>query len=596
MTKTLAQILTAHRSGTLALTDTIEAVYSAIASADDPAMFIALRAKAEVLAEAKTLQAAGKTDLPLYGIPFAVKDNIDVAGLPTSAACPAFVHDVTEDATSVARLRAAGAIVIGKTNLDQFATGLVGVRSPYGVPKNAMKEGLVPGGSSSGSAVAVARGIVPFSLGTDTAGSGRVPAGLNNIVGLKPSLGLIPNTGMVPACRTLDCTSVFALTAEDALLVASVMSGVDGKDSLARPLPLGPLQAVPPGLIFGVPKPEQREFFGSKDAQAAYETGLKLAEGLGIKLVDIDMTPFYATAQLLYDGPWVAERTAALGDMITKTPEVLHPVTRAIVEKGLSVSAVDTFTALYKLADLKALAYASLEGLDGLLLPTAPRAYTVKELEAEPILCNSRLGTYTNFVNLLDLCGFAVPSMIAGDGTPYGVTFLAKAGKDALLASIAAAVQRANGLTLGATGFACPPLPVFSITAAPHEYAIAVVGAHLSGQPLNHQLTSLGGRLLEAGTTSADYRFYALGGGGVARPGLVRVEKGQGVPIKLEVWALPFDKAARFIAQIPAPLGIGTVILFDGRTVQGFLCEPEALKDATDISHFGGWLAYRASL
>ncbi len=595
MPQTLSALLAAHRTGTTRPADTVRAVYAAIAAANDPAMFITLRTETEVVAEAEALAAKDKS-LPLYGVPFAVKDNIDVAGLPTTAACPAFAHVADTDATSVARLRAAGAIVIGKTNLDQFATGLVGVRSPYGVPKNAMKEGLVPGGSSSGSAVAVARGIVPFALGTDTAGSGRVPAGLNNIVGLKPSVGLIPNTGMVPACRTLDCTSVFALTAEDALLVASVMAGEDGADSMARALPLGRLQAVPQGLTFGVPKPEQREFFGSAEAKAAYERGLALAEGLGLRLVEVDMTPFHATAQLLYDGPWVAERTAALGEIITRTPEVLHPVTRAIVENGLTVSAVDTFTALYRLSDLKAQAYAALEGLDGLLVPTAPRAYTVADLEAEPILCNSRLGTYTNFVNLLDMCGFAVPAAIAADGTPYGVTFLAKAGKDALLASLGAAVQRANGLTLGATGLACPPLPAFSTAPAPHEYAVAVVGAHLSGQPLNHQLTTLGGRLLEATSTSADYQLYALGGGGVARPGLVRVDKGAGTAIKLEVWALPFDKAARFIAQIPAPLGIGTVILADGRTVQGFLCEPEALQDATDISHFGGWLAYRASL
>ena len=596
MPETLLTLLAKHRAGSLTPVESVKGAYAALRAVNDPAIFITLRAEAEAMAEAEALMTQDKTDLPLYGIPFAVKDNIDVAGLPTTAACKAFAHLASEDATSVARLRAAGAIVIGKTNLDQFATGLVGVRSPYGIPRNAMKPDLVPGGSSSGSAVAVAQGIVPFALGTDTAGSGRVPAGLNNIVGLKPTVGLVPSTGMVPACKTLDCTSVFTLTAEDALHVLQVMAGPDGVDSLARLLPMGALQALPASLTLGVPRKEQRVFFGDSDSEAAYDHALALVEKLGVTLVEVDMTAFHATADLLYDGPWVAERTWALGDYITKTPELLHPVTRGIVSKGIGMSAVATFDALYRLADLKAKAHAILAPLDGLLVPTAPTAYTLADLEREPVLCNTRNGVYTNFVNLLDLSGIAVPSLIAANGTPYGVTFLGKAGADGLMASLGAAFQRLTGLSLGATGLALPPLPAFPSGPQPHEYAIAVVGAHLAGQPLNHQLTSLGGRLLEATTTSDDYRLYALGGGGVARPGLVRVAPGKGALIRLEIWALPLDKAARFIVQIPPPLGIGTLTLADGRKVQGFLCEGEALKEATDITAFGGWIAYRASL
>ncbi len=383
-----------------------------------------------------------------------------------------------------------------------------------------------------------------------------MPAGLNNIVGLKPSVGLVPSTGMVPACKTLDCTSVFALTAEDALHVLQVMAGPDGTDSLARALPLTGLQSVPAKITLGVPRKDQRVFYGDPLSEAAYDHALDLATQMGITLIEVDMTPFHATADLLYDGPWVAERTWALGDYLTKTPEALHPVTRAIVSKGLTMSAVSTFDALYQLADLKAKAQAILAPLDGLLVPTAPTAYSLKDLEQEPVLCNTRNGVYTNFVNLLDMSGIAVPCTIAPNGTPYGVTFLGKAGADGLMASLGAAFQRRTGLTLGATGLALPAMPAFSTAPARHEYAIAVVGAHLSGQPLNGQLTSLGGRLLEATTTSPDYRLYALGGGGVARPGLVRVAAGTGAAIKLEIWALPLDQAARFIVQIPSPLGL----------------------------------------
>jgi len=385
----------------------------------------------------------------LLGVPFAVKDNIDVAGLPTTASCPAFAYSPTRDATAVARLRAAGALVIGKTNLDQFATGLVGVRSPYGIPRNAAKSGLMPGGSSSGSAVSVARGIVPFALGTDTAGSGRVPAGLNNICGLKPSLGLVSTNGIVPACRSLDCVSVFALTAGDAFATLRVMAGIDDADAFSRAIPLGEFGGLPPRLRIGVPRPMDRIFFGDNRSEASYSTALDIARRLGAELIEIELTPFLEAAKLLYEGAWVAERTAAVGDFISSHPDDIHPVTKAIVEQGAQRSAVDAFRSFYRLTELRVAAARQLSRVDVLMVPTAPAAYTVAAIEADPIMLNSRLGTYTNFVNLLDLAGFAVPATIDPDGTPFGVTLLAPAGQDALLATLAGSFHAEAGLPLG---------------------------------------------------------------------------------------------------------------------------------------------------
>ncbi len=446
MPETLARIVAAHRAGTMAPADTVARCYARIKAHADDAMFITLRAEADALAEARGLKDA---TLPLCGVPMAVKDNIDVAGLPTTAACPAFAYTPDRDATVIARLRAAGAIVIGKTNLDQFATGLVGVRSPYGVPRNAMRKELVPGGSSSGSAVAVASGIVPLALGTDTAGSGRVPAGLNNIVGLKPSLGLVSTYGVVPACRTLDCVSVFTLTVDDAWTALTAMAGFDDKDPYARARPIynpGPLHAQ---TRLGVPRKNQREFFGDKVFEAAYDAALERLAKLACTIIDIDMAPFYETAQLLYDGPWVAERTIAVGDLLQTNPDALHPVTREIVAGGLKPTATDAFRAFYKLEELRRVAEKTLRQVDALVLPTAPTAYTVEQVMADPIQLNSRLGTYTNFVNLLDLCGLAVPAAI-NDGIPFGITLLAPGGEDARLAAIGRTFHADTGLPLGA--------------------------------------------------------------------------------------------------------------------------------------------------
>jgi allophanate hydrolase len=537
----------------------------------------------------------GDAERPLYGVPVAVKDNIDVKGLPTTAACPAFAYRPAADATAVARLKRAGAIVIGKTNLDQFATGLVGVRSPYGIPRNLFDARLIPGGSSSGSALAVAAGLVPLALGTDTAGSGRVPAALSNIVGLKPSLGLVSTAGLVPACRTLDCISVFGLTTDDAFAALGVIAGPDAADPYSRARLPGRLGAVPSGLRLGVPSPGQRLFFGDRVAAAAYEAAIARFAGLGAAIVEIDMEPFYETARLLYEGPWVAERYIAARALIASAPDSMHPVTRDIVLAGARPSAVDAFVAFYRLEGLRRMRDHVFAAIDALLLPTVPTVYTVEEVLADPIGLNSRLGTYTNFVNLLDLCGLAVPAALHADGTPFGITLLGPAGHDAMLASIGRVFHADTGLALGALGRPQPPLVAISALPAAGEIAIAVVGAHLGGMPLNGELKSLGARLLEATLTAADYRLYALAQTQPAKPGLLRVQKGAGTAIEIEIWALPAEHYGRFVTAVPAPMSIGTIRLADGRTVQGFLVESEALAGARDISSFGGWRAFLAA-
>lgn len=451
MNETIASILAEHRAGTSSPEQTIARSYHRIRGHGDPAIFIHLRDENEALAEARALAARpDRLQLPLYGVPFAVKDNIDVGGQPTTAACPAFAYTPSADSTAVARLRAAGAIVIGKVNLDQFATGLVGVRSPYGVPKNAVKADLVPGGSSSGSAVAVAASLVPLALGTDTAGSGRVPAGLNNIVGLKPSLGLVSTLGVVPACRTLDCVSIFTRTVDDAWLALSVMAGFDAADPYSRRRDIDMPGTFPAGMKLGVPKPSQREFFGDRVFEAHFGAALERLAKLGAVLVEFDFAPFAETARLLYEGPWVAERYLACKALLESDPDALHPVTRAIIEPGRKPSALDAFAALYRLEALRRRAGEEMRAIDAVVLPTAPTAYTTAQVLADPVTLNSRLGTYTNFVNLLDMCGLAVPAAMSPDGTPFGITLLAPGGKDALLASIGRVFHADTGIPPGA--------------------------------------------------------------------------------------------------------------------------------------------------
>jgi allophanate hydrolase len=593
VTETVAEIVAAHRAGQLSPARTVARSYQRIRDYADPAIFISLRDERDALAEAEGLREKDAAALPLYGVPVAVKDNIDVLGLPTTAACPAFSFMPSHDATAVARLRAAGAIIIGKTNLDQFATGLVGVRSPYGIPRNPLNGDLIPGGSSSGSAVAVSAGLVPLALGTDTAGSGRVPAMLNNIVGLKPSLGMISNAGVTPACRTLDCVSVFSLTVDDAVTALAAMTGSDGADPFSRDRPLGDVTPLPAHLRLGVPRNGQLIFFGDKASEAAYDNAVQRWAALGATPVEFDMEPFYETARLLYEGPWIAERYLVIRDLLASSPDSIHPVTREITIAGARQTAAETFSALYRLQALRKVAERTFVNMEAVVLPTAPTAYTTAQVLANPIELNSRLGTYTNFVNLLDLCGLALPAAMRPDGIPFGITMLAPAGKDALLASIGRVFHADTKLPVGARNLAQPPLARMPAPADTNDIAIAVVGAHLSGMALNGELTALGGQLLEAAITAPDYRLYALDTT-PPKPGMLRVQAGKGSSIELEVWALSASAFGKFVAAVPQPLSIGTIRLADGRSVKGFLVEAAALDGLLDISSFGGWRAYMA--
>ena len=589
MTLTLAATVAAHRAGK-APAETIRETYARIAAHADPALFLALRPESEAIAEAERLALAGPEGKPLYGVPFAVKDNIDVAGLPTTAACPAFAYTPQRSAFVVERLVAAGAIPVGKTNLDQFATGLVGVRSPYGIPRNALRADLIPGGSSSGSAVAVGAGLVPFSLGTDTAGSGRVPAAMNGIVGLKPSLGALSANGLLPACRTLDTISIFALDVADAFAAFTAAQGYDAADAYSRSFPAPTLSAPPPGLRIGVPN--RLEFFGDAEAEAAFARDVSALRTLGFEIVEFDFAPFGDVARLLYEGPWVAERYAATKPLIEIQPEALHPVTRAIIEGARKFDAVSTFEGFYKLAALKRATAAAWRDFDVMVTPTLPRLYTVKEVLADPVRLNSRLGAYTNFVNLLDLAAFAVPSGLRGDGLPSSLTFVARAGADGMLAGLAAAVQARSGAPMGATGLMPGPAP--ALAPAPGRIELVVVGAHLTGLPLNRELTELGARFVREVETTRDYRFYALPGTVPPKPGLLRVGDGEGAAIKAEIWSLDAAGFGAFVAKIPPPLGVGTLRLADGGSAKGFLVEAQATIGAEDISALGGWRAYLA--
>ncbi|MCC3748353.1 allophanate hydrolase [Rouxiella badensis] len=547
----------------------------------------------EQITQLETLreQAGGSlATLPLYGVPFAVKDNIDVAGWPTTAACPAFEYIAQADATVVANLQAKGAIVIGKTNLDQFATGLVGTRSPHGAVKNTFNPNYVSGGSSSGSASVLARGLVAFSLGTDTAGSGRVPAGFNNIVGLKPTKGWLSNRGVVPACRLNDCVSIFALSVADAAYVATLAGGYDAEDAYSRANPHTAPAAMSSQPRFAVP--DSLEFFGDTESEKAFQLALDKLVSSGVSLVNIDFTPFKALAEQLYYGAWVAERTVAVGKIFEDTPEVMDPVVRGIVASGLNYSATDAWKAEYLRAELSRKINQALEGFDALVVPTSPTLRTLDEMVQEPVLFNSQFGTYTNFTNLADLCALALPSSIRDDGLPSGITLIAPAWHDAALAAFGRQWQRSLSLTLGATD---KTLNADSAMTGPMAVSadhvrVAVVGAHLTGMPLNFQLTSRNAVRVEQTRTASDYKLYALANTQPPKPGLVKDEGGSSIIV--ELWDIPLARFGEFVAEIPAPLGIGTLQLADGRSVKGFICEPWAIDSATDVTSFGGWRSY----
>jgi allophanate hydrolase len=590
----------AYRNGTLTPAALVAQLIKAIRhyAEKDPAVWIYLRPQADILAEAEALASRGAETLPLYGVPFAIKDNIDAAGLPTTAACPEFSYIAEKSATVVERLRQAGALLIGKTNLDQFATGLNGTRSPYGAPRNPLNTAHISGGSSSGSAVAVSAGLVSFALGTDTAGSGRVPAAFCNLIGLKPTRGLIPTTGVVPACRSLDCVSIFALTADDAASVLGVAAGVDNQDPYSRAAPAhagigAALTKVPARFVFGVPRAEDLAFFDDEKAAAVFEETVTRLCALGGKAIEIDLSPFLEAARLLYEGPWVAERTAAIGDFLASHPTAGHPVVRKIVEGGTQASAISAFRAQYRLEALRRLCDARWSELDCLLIPTAGTSYTVAEMETDPIRLNSNLGYYTNFVNLLDYAAISVPAGNMRGGAGFGVTLVAPAFTDPWLLSLADTLHRQAGLPAGASrrSLAKPaprhPAPL----AGPGRLAVAVVGAHMRGLPLNRQLTDIGGRFIKQTRTAPCYQLYAFDALVPARPGLVRAAEG-GEAIELEIWDVPASAYGGFVAAIGAPLGIGRIRLEDGAEVPGFLCEAAAISGAREITDLGGWRSY----
>ena len=523
-------------------------------------------------------QIAAGERLPLAGVPFAVKDNIDVAGLQTTAACPAFAYLPDKSATVVERLETAGAICVGKTNLDQFATGLVGTRSPYGIPRNAYNLAYVSGGSSSGSAIAVAAGLVPFALGTDTAGSGRVPAAFNHLIGFKPSKGRWSTSGLVPACRTLDCITVLTDSVADARLIDDLVAGYDPQDPFSKPHAYRPLQ---PRRI-GVPRREQRAWFGDSQSEYLYDRGLDaLAETA--RIVEIDIAPLLEAAQLLYGGPWVAERTAALAELLATTPEAIDETVRSVVEPGNTMSAVELWNGVYRLADLKRMADEQWDMIDLLAFPTTGTTYRVAELLAAPIALNSNLGLYTNFVNLLDMAAVAVPAGTRLSGTGFGITLIGPADSDRDLLATAEHHLATAGLS---------PPPPLDLEGKMETVKLAVVGAHLKDMPLHWQLTSREATFVGAFETAPNYRLYAIADSVPPKPALVHSEDGAGIAV--EVYELDVAAFGSFVAEVPAPLAIGTVTLADGTSVKGFVSEPRATIGAEDITSCGGWRAYIA--
>ncbi len=542
----------------MSLIEEIRQTYARIRETGERPVWIHVIPEEETIARAEALDPT----LPLYGMTFAIKDNIDLAGVPTTAGCPDYAYVPEQSATVVERLMAAGAIPIGKTNLDQFATGLVGTRSPYGACSSVFDSRYISGGSSSGSAVAVASGLVTFALGTDTAGSGRIPASFNGLIGLKPTRGALSTTGVVPACRTLDCVSIFAKNSADAGRVFDIARDTARDQTKAWPST---------GFRFGVPAENWLRFFGDESAPQLYRDAIAKLEAQGGVKVEFDYSIFNDVANLLYSGPWVAERLAAIKDFAAAHPHSLHPVTARIILPAGSLTAVSAFEAAYKLSDLARAAEREWQRMDFMLLPTAGAAYTHDQIEADPVALNTNLGYYTNFVNLLDLAALSIPAGMRSNGIPFGVTLVGPAWSDAALLATAS-----NEFPYCPTGYV----------------PLAVCGAHLTGQPLNYQLQDAGAFLIEACQTAPNYRFYALGGTVPPKPGLF-LSPGEGAAIDVEVWAVPETTFGRFVAAVPPPLAIGTGTLASGRKVKSFLCEPYALADAKEITHFGGWKEYK---
>ena len=580
-----------YRSGSLTPSDVIREVYRRIRTLPDIPIWIHLVPEEDAMRAAEALP--GSASSPVFGIPFAIKDNIDAANLPTTAGCPMFSYVAEQDATTVGLLKKAGGILIGKTNLDQFATGLVGARSPYGACSTVFHREYISGGSSSGSAVAVAAGLVSFALGTDTAGSGRVPAAFNNIVGLKPTKGILSTHGVVPACRSLDCVSLLCLTAEDAAAAFSIVAGYDRNDPYSRHLP--PKKSVASTYRIGIPNPQELSMVEHGYLALFTKAGERLAS-LGHTLVEVDIRPFLQTAQLLYGGPWVSERFAAVGLFVKEHPEAVHPVVRDIILSGEKYSAVDAFNGQYALNRFRQETSDTWNVVDFLLLPTAPDIFRIAEVESDPVALNSRLGIFTNFLNLLDLAAVAAPAGFRADGLPFGITFVGQTFSDRSLLALAASYLGSLRPSLGGTRLSYPETFAPAKETASDRMMIAVAGAHLTGEPLNYQLTTRDGRFIRNAKTAPSYHLFALPGTSPSKPGLVRVGAETGRSIDLEVWELPVAEFGSFLKEIPSPLTIGMIHLSDGRVVKGFLCEEVAAKDALNISEFGGWKAYLKSL
>ncbi len=586
----ISHLRESYRAGRQTPASVMERLLEESGGADERNVWIARLSRDQVMAYVAELDPRAIERLPLYGIPFAIKDNIDLAGVATTAGCPSFAYTPAHSATVVQKLIDAGAIPLGKTNLDQFATGLVGTRSPYGACRNSFNSDYISGGSSSGSAVAVATGLVSFSLGTDTAGSGRVPAAFNNIVGLKPSNGRLSTRGVVPACRSLDCVSIFALTAEDAALVLDAAEGFDAADPYSRKMGN---QAFT-GLRCGVPRPDHLQFFGDTEYERLFAVAVQQLRTLGGSVLEMDFEAFLEAARLLYEGPWIAERYAAVGSFIDAHPGAVHPVTRQIIEAGKRPTAAAAFEGEYKLKTLQRLSELAWSQIDLIVTPTAGTIYRLAEVDADPIHLNANLGFYTNFMNLFDLSGVAVPAGFRADGMPFGVTLVGPRAADRALLDVAGRLHRASVTTLGALDVSLPPHAAPPAAARDGYMMVAVCGAHMQGLPLNHQLRERGGYLVRVASTAPRYRLFALPGGPPHRPGMIR-ENQEGAAIELEIWALPREHVGSFIADIPAPLSMGKIELESGAMVTGFLCEAYAAEGAADITRYGGWRAYLAN-
>ncbi|MDM7966580.1 allophanate hydrolase [Blastomonas fulva] len=582
--RSVSGIAQAVNSGATSAVTIAEDTLARLAAYDavQPQIWICRASDEALLAAARTIDArvaAGEV-LLLAGVPFAVKDNIDVAGFETTAACPAFAYRPDASATVVERLLAVGALCVGKTNLDQFATGLNGTRSPYGAPRNAYNLGYVSGGSSSGSSSAVAAGLVAFALGTDTAGSGRVPAAFQHLIGFKPSKGRWSNRGVVPACRTLDCVTVFTDDTRDARLVDGVVAGFDAADAYSKPLADRPIARK----TIGVPRREQRVFFGDLEAEYLYDRALEKLAALGT-IVEIDYAPLQEAAQLLYSGPWVAERTAAMESILASNPQAIDPTVREIVSVGLETKAVDLFNGIYRLAELKRHADTLWESIDLMAFPTTGTTYRVAELAAAPIALNSALGFYTNFVNLLDMAALAIPAGTRANSTGFGITLIGPADTDRALLDVADAYLSIADL---------PPPPPLDLEGKMQTVKLAVVGAHLKDMPLHWQLTSRDATFVGAFQTAPEYRLYAIANSTPPKPALVHSPDGAGIAV--EVYELGVTEFGSFVVEVPPPLAIGTVTLADGTSVKGFVAEPRAMTGAQDITHLGGWRAYIAQM